>query len=169
MGNGEVSSRQIKDKEMIYAAGKEYANFAAWVGSKEFQGEGGRCKTPEPSEEEIKISNDVVKRWLAKNPCEKGGSQNPLCLDTVGSRSVTHREVTVYFHVILTDEGEGEIEDIALEKQIKVLNDAFSPDFRFKFSVADVDRTRNSAWYQGKDAHNMRETLHVGECNDLNV
>jgi len=164
------SSHHSTDRHILSLSGIEYANFAEWSESEEFKQEEARCSTNEPSEEEVRISNEVVVKWITNNPCAREGSRNPLCVynEGEGSRIIESTEVKVYIHVILTDEGEGDVDNSKLKDSIDVLNAAFAPDFIFKFTAAEVDRTQNSAWYVG-DKQEMKDTLHVGTCADLNI
>jgi len=163
------SSHYSNKSHVLSASGKEHANFATWAKSKEFIKEGSRCSTQEPTEEEMKISSEVTEKWLAKHPCQDERSTNPLCAGSERSRMMGGTDIKVYFHVILTDEGEGDVDDSKLEDSIDVLNAAYAPDFQFKFAADEVDRTQNSAWYVGDEEANMKDSLRVGNCADLNV
>lgn len=80
--------------------------------------------------------------------------------------------VNVYFHVITTSSGGGDITNADIANQISVLNAAFvgTP---FTFNLAGITRSANNSWYTvspGSSAEfQMKSALRVGGAADLNV
>ena len=88
--------------------------------------------------------------------------------------------VNVYFHVIISNAGEGNIADSMLDQQIVVLNDSYagltgagSATTPYQFVKVWVDRTVNDAWFNagpGASAEKeMKKALRKGTCKDLNL
>lgn len=55
-----------------------------------------------------------------------------------------------------------------LEKQVKVLNNAYKPS-AISFNLRDADWTVNSTWAMGNDSNVMRNSLHKGDKTTLNL
>ncbi len=88
-----------------------------------------------------------------------------------------HAAIPVYFHII-TDGTSGDVSDVTINNQIKVLNKAYAGDLGgaktgFRFQVAGVDHTVNATWYNvqpGDQAeHDMKKALREGGADALNV
>ncbi|HEX4947238.1 MAG TPA: zinc metalloprotease [Blastocatellia bacterium] len=86
--------------------------------------------------------------------------------------------INVYFHVITNTAGEGAVTMQQINRQITVLNNAFSgktggADTPFRFNLASVDTTANNAWYTagpGTTAEAaMKAALRQGSADDLNI
>jgi hypothetical protein len=85
--------------------------------------------------------------------------------------------VPVYFHVV-TDGTTGALTSRQIAGQIAVLNNTFSAGeggaaTGFSFRLAGVTRTDNADWFYGgiggTDEHSMKEALHQGGNNALNL
>ena len=85
--------------------------------------------------------------------------------------------IPVYFHVI-TDGATGALTDAQIATQIAVLNNTFSAGeggaaTGFSFTLAGVTRTNNAQWFNanpgGTGEHTMKQTLHRGGANALNI
>jgi hypothetical protein len=85
--------------------------------------------------------------------------------------------VPVYFHVI-TDGATGNVTDAQIAAQMQVLNATFAgaeggAKTGFSFTLAGVTRTDNAAWFNAKpggvDEHSMKQALHQGGDNALNL
>jgi hypothetical protein len=85
--------------------------------------------------------------------------------------------VPVYFHVI-TDGADGRVTDRQIADQVTVLNRTFSgslggADAGFRFTLAGVDRTDDATWFNAKangaDNDRMKQALHRGGANALNI
>jgi hypothetical protein len=86
--------------------------------------------------------------------------------------------VNVYFHVITSTSGAGNVSDTVIANQIKVLNDSYSgltggANTRFRFVLVSTDRTANNTWYTagyGSAAETALKTaLRQGTAADLNL
>jgi hypothetical protein len=86
--------------------------------------------------------------------------------------------INVYFHVITSSTGAGNVSDTAIANQIRVLNDAYSGvtggvNTPFRFVLAGTNRTANNTWYTatpGTAAETaMKNALHQGNARDLNL
>jgi pregnancy-associated plasma protein-A len=85
--------------------------------------------------------------------------------------------VPVYFHVI-TDGSIGNLTSTQISEQMSVLNLTFGgfeggANTGFSFRLAGVTRTDNTAWFYagigGTNEHSMKQTLHQGGDNALNL
>jgi hypothetical protein len=88
--------------------------------------------------------------------------------------------IPVYIHVIRTGTAvaQGNVPDRWLRKQIDVLNLSYAGfyggvDTGFRFELAGVDRTTNSAWFNmtpgGADEYKAKRALREGGSNALNI
>jgi hypothetical protein len=78
--------------------------------------------------------------------------------------------INVYFHVIRSSSGQGDVSSTMLNAQINVLNAAYSTS-GFQFVQAGVDRTNNDSWYTcsgGSCETEMKNALRQGTADDLN-
>lgn len=82
------------------------------------------------------------------------------------------KTVPVYFHVITTGTGAGDVSDQDIARQLSVLNSAFSGS-GFNFSHAGTRRTANTQWYNGCAKSNversMKRELAVNPAKTLNI
>jgi hypothetical protein len=94
----------------------------------------------------------------------------------ISSNAVTVT-IPVWFHVVTSTSGAGNVSDGMIADQIQVLNDAFSgvtggANTRFRFALAGVTRTANNTWFNagpGSTAEaQMKNALHVGNAATLN-
>jgi hypothetical protein len=85
--------------------------------------------------------------------------------------------VPVYFHVV-TDGSVGALTDEQIAAQISVLNNTYAAGeggatTGFAFALAGVTRTDNAGWFYtnpgGTTEHTMKQTLHQGGTNALNL
>ena len=85
--------------------------------------------------------------------------------------------VPVYVHIV-TDGATGAVTDRQVAAQIDVLNKTFGgreggADTGFSFTLAGTDRTDNADWFYagigGTNEHTMKQTLHQGGSNALNL
>ncbi len=88
--------------------------------------------------------------------------------------------INVYFHVVNKGSGieNGDITQVMIDKQMNVLNSAFS-GWGWTFALAPVvdgrnpiDRTTNETWYNGcygASETAMKNALHRGTADDLNI
>jgi hypothetical protein len=80
----------------------------------------------------------------------------------------TSGTVPVWFHVIRSSSGGGDVSDQRLNQQLAILNNAFGG---FQFTLAGVTRTNNNSWYTctgGSCESSMKNALRVGGAETLN-
>ena len=128
-----------------------------WVNQEAFIASGGRCATRNLTPER----RDQVDQEIAAH-LKKGG----------GPPAVTGGVIDVWFHVITSASGQGNVPDSQINNQMKVLNAAFA-NWGWTFNLAGVDRTANNAWFAmepGTTAErDAKATLRVGSADDLNI
>jgi hypothetical protein len=80
--------------------------------------------------------------------------------------------INVYFHVITSTSGAGNVSDQRINSQMSVLNNAFAPT-GWSFNLVGVTRTANNTWYtagSGSTAERqMKQTLRQGGAGTLNI
>ncbi|HEX6179045.1 MAG TPA: zinc metalloprotease [Thermoanaerobaculia bacterium] len=113
-----------------------------------------RCATPTPSDEEAELEAAFIEAASDVRATVTGGTIN------------------VYFHVLSSSTGAGNIPDAQIARQIDVLNDAFAPT-GWSFRLVSTDRTVNDAWYSA-GSHSpaeaaMKRALRRGTADDLNL
>ncbi len=122
---------------------------------------GNKCGTRQPTDEEINAAN---------------------ALDRLGTAALAPGSVMipVHYHVIRDDAGNGDVPDNRIQAQIDVLNQSYAgqtggaaTNTPFRFVLANVTRTNNSAWYTmtpGSTAEKEAKTaLREGGAGDLNL
>ena len=128
-----------------------------WVNQDAFIASGARCATRDLTPER----RDQVDREIAGH-LKQGG----------GAPGATGGVIDVYFHVITSSDGKGDVPDRQINNQMKVLNAAFA-NWGWTFNLAGVDRTANDAWFAmepGTTAErDAKAALRVGSADDLNV
>jgi hypothetical protein len=86
--------------------------------------------------------------------------------------NVTGGTVLVYFHVITSSQGAGDVTNSQINTQIAVLNHAYAPT-GWSFILVSVDRTANDAWYTmgyNSNAEMAAKTaLRKGSADALNI
>ncbi len=101
----------------------------------------------------------------------------------LGDRKIAARAngsvtVPVHVHVLVRNNGTGNVADWRVNRQIAVLNQAFSgstsaaaANTPFRFRLASIDRTRNTDWYDmdSADSVQARRALHMGDSTHLNM
>ena len=85
--------------------------------------------------------------------------------------------IPVWFHIVTSTSGAGNVSDQMIADQVQVLNDAYSgvtggANTRFRFILAGVTRTANNTWFNagpGSTAEaQMKNALRVGTAAVLN-
>lgn len=101
-------------------------------------------------------------------------AQGPLPL---GDPRLPNGSVTVAVHVHVVQSGpayaQGAVPAAQISRQVAVLNAAYAAT-PFRFALASVDRTTDTAWFAnlrqgGPDEARMKAALHRGGAKDLNV
>ena len=147
---------------------------------KDFLDAGRKCKTRHADDIEI----EQVNKQIAKNRAANGGGGQggDGSTSTDGARLATVT-IPVYFHVVSTSTGTGNIPDSRLDAQIAAMNEHFAgqdgpvyrgtaADMSFRFVNAGVNRVVNDSWYNaglGSAAEaEMKNALRIGTADDLN-
>lgn len=148
---------------------------------KSFVESGRKCSTRHADDIEI----EQVNKHIAKVRAANGGGNGGGGESTDGARVYANGSITinVYFHVVSTSTGTGNIPDSRLDAQIATMNEHYAgldgPVYRgaaantsFRFVRAGVTRTVNDTWYNaglGSAAEaQMKNALRVGTADDLN-
>jgi hypothetical protein len=125
-----------------------------------------KCGTKHPDEQTARLIDDATERFKSARsaqglPTERTGTVN----------------VNVYFHVITSTSGAGNVTDAQIASQIQVLNDSYSSNTGgantiYRFTLVSTDRTANNTWFtatHGTTAERqMKTALHQGGSADLN-
>jgi hypothetical protein len=84
--------------------------------------------------------------------------------------------VPVYFHVMLSASGAGDVTQTQIDQQVAVLNRDFAggkssaaADLGVSFTLAGVDRYYNNSWHQDKQSATYRKQTRLGGKNALNI
>jgi hypothetical protein len=137
------------------------------------------CGTPEPT---------VIQKQQMLKAAQRGRRRGGSGANLRGSGTVI---IPVWFHVIRRNDGTGDVPNVALYAQLKVMNRAYSgrdqaathlgqgpsaqttADTPFRFTMAGITRTNNTAWYTaarvGAEQNAMKAALRVGGSGTLNV
>jgi hypothetical protein len=79
--------------------------------------------------------------------------------------------INVYFHVITSETGAGDVSDATINQQMTVLNQAYAGTVQFQ--LAGTDRTASRSWYTmgfGSSAERAaKKALRQGSGDDLNI
>lgn len=92
-------------------------------------------------------------------------------LRTIGEADVSGGTINVYFHVITSSSGQGNVSDQMINQQMQVLNSAYAT-WGWNFTLAATDRTANNDWYNncyGSAEAPMKSALRRGTADDLNI
>ena len=127
-----------------------------------------RCGTPEPSERDAQLREAhflALKNAIGKGKPGGGGGGGG------GGSTPTPTTINVYFHVITSSSGEGNVSGL-VNPQMDVLNAAFAGTV-FSFTLAGTTVNANDSWYTagyGSSAERqMKAALRVGSAVDLNI
>jgi hypothetical protein len=127
-----------------------------WVNQEAFVASGARCATRDLTPER----RDQVEREIAGH------------LNRGGGPAVTGGVIDVYFHIVTSSTGEGDVGDSQIGRQMTVLNNAFGP-WGWTFNLAGVERTANDAWFAmepGTTAErDAKAALRQGTADVLNI
>jgi hypothetical protein len=132
-----------------------------WTTAEAFLEEGGRCHTREPAPEEV-LENDAIVTAFRKRYGSASNGGNRRRLKTI--------VVPLYFHVLIGNNGKGDLSDSQVQAQIDVLESSFSPDFTFQ--LKKITRSENNFWFTapvGSDAEReFKANLRRGGPDALN-
>jgi hypothetical protein len=125
-----------------------------------------RCGTPEPSELDVLLREQHFLKL--KTNGRKGKPKPP---GGGGGSTPTVTTIDVYFHVIRSSSGVGNISSGEISSQIDELNAAYSNTV-FSFNLADTTYSSNDSWYTstgGSSESAMKSSLRRGSADDLNI
>ena len=135
-----------------------------------------RCGTKHPSPEEARLIEEqfqLLRGRLADKSSASGNKGKPGGGGGGGGTPPPDGSVTVnvYFHVIRSDSGAGDLTSGEISGQIAVLNAAFAAT-PYTFVLKGTDRTNSSDWYTncyGSAEADMKTVLYQGDARDLNI
>ena len=150
----------------VHAADTTEAPFSlnghTWTSQEAFVRRGGRCGTRHVDAMEAAQIRAITSDWRSA-PANRAARAVP---------------VDVWFHVIRTNAGGGDVSDVVIQDQLDVLNESFDgttggAPTPFAFQIAGVTRTNNSSWRSmspGSTAEaQAKAALRVGGPETLNV
>jgi len=126
-----------------------------------------RCGTPEPSELDALLREE---HFLNLKAAAGNGKGKPGGGGDGGGGTPQPFVVDVYFHVITSSSGAGNLSNTAINDQMQVLNAAFAG--KPTFNLVATTRTANDAWYTttgGSSEAAMKAALRQGSADDLNI
>ncbi|MGJ0515385.1 MAG: zinc metalloprotease [Methylomicrobium sp.] len=106
-----------------------------WTSQRSFVENGYRCGTVNP--------DAIARRKIDKDMRRRRADRPVLNFAASAGSGIV---IPVYFHVITSLSGAGDVTDKAINNQISVLNAAYA-NTGFSFALVKVDRTANSNWY----------------------
>ncbi|MDA8370397.1 MAG: zinc metalloprotease [Nocardiopsaceae bacterium] len=84
--------------------------------------------------------------------------------------------VPIVVHVISHEDGQGDLDDAIIDRQVSVMNKAFKggyggADTGFRFTLAEVVRSENSSWFDRFSRHerDIKSRLRQGGAETLNL
>ena len=136
----------------------------------------GPCGTVEFGPEELPRTApsfiiDMYKQELLEYA--KGGKGGkPGSGGSTPTDGVAGGAIPVYFHVITSTSGEGNVSDAMIDAQMKVLNQAYAAS-GVSFTLAGVDRTADNRWFglsPGSGAErSAKQNLNFNPADGLNI
>jgi hypothetical protein len=131
-----------------------------WTSQRSFVENGYRCGTVNP--------DAIARRKIDKDMRRRANRGVRSFAASAGAGTV----IPVYFHVITSLSGAGDVTDKAINNQISVLNAAYA-NTGFSFALVKVDRTANNSWYamtSGTTAEKQAKVaLRQGGADALNL
>lgn len=133
-----------------------------WTSQRDFIENGNRCGTIHP--------DAIARRKIDKEMRRRRVNQQAF--NFAASAAFSGAVIPLYFHVITSVSGAGDVTDKAINNQISVLNAAYA-NTGFSFTLVKVDRTANNSWYtmrSGTTAEKQAKTaLRQGGADALNL
>lgn len=149
-----------------------------WPSKAAFVQSGARCATRHVEDWEAEIYENIGQQLKAERANAKGGTGRGKPGGGGGGGDTSPVAVSVFFHVVTSSLGAGDLSDQMIQDQINVLNAAYGGDTggvntRFRFNLAGVTRDANDAWFgAGPDTtaeRAMKTELRRGGARDLNI
>lgn len=145
-----------------------------------------RCGTRTPTDQEVSLMEEHIRRLTAKKPDKPGGGNGnggggdggggePPATSAPGSI-----EIDVYFHNIRDNNGQGGNSVSEIQAQIDVLNNAYAGqdgqggfNTAFRFVLKETTQSNNSEWYNAGSRsaaeREMKSQLRTGDAGTLNI
>jgi hypothetical protein len=131
-----------------------------WPSRKAFEESGARCGQRDPTKNEQEETAQKLAEWRHNN---RGNNRH---------LQVTQFTINTYVHVICDASRNGCATQTMINKQMAVLNAAFSSS-GFSFNLAEQTQTNNSNWYtvgiNSVNERDMKKSLRRGGPADLNI
>ncbi|MBX2847541.1 MAG: zinc metalloprotease [Acidiferrobacterales bacterium] len=144
------------DNGNVEIQGRLFSNMQSYLSSDFFREIGGRCAADRMSSERYQMPSDM----LARSPADCDYFITKILAEY---EPTVLMSIPVWFHVITTSTGEGNITDAEIDAQMEVLNEDFRAlsgtlgaagngiDTKLEFTLAGITRTVNNAWYTDSD------------------
>jgi hypothetical protein len=160
LGAGAIALDAAQQSQRPFVIGGQ-----SFISQEAFIAAGLRCGTPHVDDERAaEIDTAIAARQGGPGASRKPGTPPPP--------AVTGGVINVYFHVIRSSAGAGDVSDDRIADQVAVLNAAFAPT-GWGFQLAGTTRTSNDAWYTmgpGTTAEaQAKAALRQGTAQDLNI
>jgi hypothetical protein len=84
------------------------------------------------------------------------------------STSLVARRIPVYFHVMLTKAGRGNVSNRQIARQVSVMNQDYG-QIGYSFHLVSTRRYKNTAWHNDRQSALYRSRTRRGGANALNV
>lgn len=117
----------------------------------------------------------ALTKYLRCGTVEPGPLERALIeakVSSVKNREASGGVINVYFHVITSSTGAGNVTDTQIANQINVLNNAYA-NTGWSFNLVQTTRTANNTWYTmgyGSTAEaQAKAALRQGSADDLNI
>jgi hypothetical protein len=138
-------------------------SLAAVVSALAQEGRVIRCDTPPPTPQQVAQDRFRVRPF-------------DFFYDKMVRTTWTTVSIPVVIHVLLDDDGKGDVTVAVLTEQVKVLSDSFRKH-GFTFFIEKITRTKNSKWYRmgrinnddDSDAREAKEQLVADPARNLNL
>lgn len=89
-----------------------------------------------------------------------------------GVEAASSFTINVYFHVITSSTGEGDVSNAQIGRQLRAMNSGYAGT-GFSFVTAGIDRVANDDWYlmgyNSQAERRAKEALRQGTADDLNI
>ncbi len=103
--------------------------------------------------------------------CGTTNPTNPITENALFKRS-SQVSIPVFFHIILSTSGEGDVSDSQINQQITVINEYYA-ESNYLFYLAGVTKTRNNSWRDvvklSQNEIDMKNSLGVDPTHVLNI
>lgn len=137
-------------------------------------GAGARAGDAQDTRDVSRREQRQIERRTARILANKGYATTSSTTGT--STTLASASVPVYIHVMLDKNGNGDVTQTQIDQQIAELNQDFAggestaaASTGFSFTLAGVDRYRNSQWHADRQSTTYRSQTRLGGANALNI